>query len=786
MGRWGRSERGSYTLEFIGVFVGIAVLMVSVADVVRIFQARSAIRAAVHDGLRCLYPTDAGCSDVTEHSSSPPWKRYNVKVWGAGYRIPRESFAATARWLTEPVYEAPIDEHSLVAVNVERDQHQYAELDVLYPTRATSAYLAQTRPLPRVNNGTPFEPYFVDPITRERAVPRLNISLSRVKASTTDGSAYWETDGFLERFKIGSVSFSLRGAWPSADTDRESIRNILGQGGAAIGCYSGPLSGDPTTGRISWGAGVPEQCSYRGDTTGIWRNHELAVPLMFRVSGSTKGTHRLGDGRVLLRMSWRGTAGEGSLTLGGRRITAGGSGNFVPRGLAWEDIRDNLEGQYKDYGREIDLYGKLPLIPRDSTVTIEFFLVSVNRRSVTWSGDAIEVFYPQYALQQESHPCGYSREPTQCVSLPPGPVTKISVPPDAAPQLQVSQGAVCSPEKRSDAVESEKAVLDRVTQQIRRGEALSPSRFVVGTTLDREVCLPYRQRVPCVSTPPTGTLRGCRDEGDSTTLLKRCENSLADVSPVRFISAEWQVRGDARTETFRGCSEPRLPECARVGARHVRDEIWSPHADAVGSCPESEEQVAPPLLIGPLSESSCRDRGSEIQSVYRERERIPSGAIINVVRSSASPLYSGEPPPDTCTPYRPADGSDERLVCGRGVSAARAERCCAAASGRCESEEVVYPGGMDGEYASALIDVATRRVVEGVQAGYPQARYQEQCRGEEADCVEVHAQVFPEDLTAKVSARMKIPLRALRLVTGADTSVEYAAERKLERHVFSY
>jgi hypothetical protein len=172
--------------------------------------------------------------------------------------------------------------------------------------------------------------------------------------------------------------------------------------------------------------------------------------------------------------------------------------------------------------------------------------------------------------------------------------------------------------------------------------------------------------------------------------------------------------------------------------------------------------------------------------MYRERERIPSGAIINVVRSSASPLYSGEPPPDTCTPYRSVEGSNERLVCGHGVSAARVERCCAAANGRCEREEVVYPGGVDGEYTSALIDVATRRVVEGVQAGYPQARYQEECRGEEAECVEVLAQVSPEDLTAKVSARMKIPLRALRLVTGADTSVEYAAERKLERHVFSY
>lgn len=58
------SEKGSYLLEVAVVTMGLVFFIVGAFDVARIFQARGAVRAGVREGLRCLYPTDHGCSGV--------------------------------------------------------------------------------------------------------------------------------------------------------------------------------------------------------------------------------------------------------------------------------------------------------------------------------------------------------------------------------------------------------------------------------------------------------------------------------------------------------------------------------------------------------------------------------------------------------------------------------------------------------------------------------------------------------------------------------------------------
>ena len=63
--------RGSYLLEAAIVTFGLAVFLVGASDVARIFHARSALRAGVREGLRCLYPTDGGCARPEADHGTP-------------------------------------------------------------------------------------------------------------------------------------------------------------------------------------------------------------------------------------------------------------------------------------------------------------------------------------------------------------------------------------------------------------------------------------------------------------------------------------------------------------------------------------------------------------------------------------------------------------------------------------------------------------------------------------------------------------------------------------------
>jgi hypothetical protein len=123
-------------------------------------------------------------------------------------------------------------------------------------------------------------------------------------------------------------------------------------------------------------------------------------------------------------------------------------------------------------------------------------------------------------------------------------------------------------------------------------------------------------------------------------------------------------------------------------------------------------------------------------------------------------------------------------LCGSAVGALTAERCCSAAHGLCHREEVPTGGGASASQMRTILDAATQRVVEGIQAGYSAARYGEACGDDSAHCVTVDAQISPEAMTAKVSARLTIPLRLLSLGNSGETTVGYSAERALEGRVF--
>jgi hypothetical protein len=773
-------ELGSYVLEVAGVVMGVAVFIVGASDVTRIFQARSAVRHAVNEGTRCLYPTDADCIASVPGSLSAPARSYDVWVWGSGYEVPQESYVASAQWWQEPIYEAPVLTDEIVDVTVEQSAYQYRPYTVLFPTRAHVPYLVQTRNLPKVVGGEPLAPEFADPSTLAKLAPSAVHSVGHIEAQTSrvvGGSIRSSTD---EKLKIGSVSFSVRNAWPTMTQDLSAIAKIPSPMQGDLPCYAGTLRSGGAAHTIDWIAQTPHLCRYRETSAGapaVMQQRSIGVPLMLRITGTSNGTTVGGEGKVVIRMSWSSsTSGSGTHDLGGRALRYGGSGSFVPRGLDWVDIDRTQRDEYQRYD-EIDLYGTLPLIPIDATVTIEFFLMSFNNRRVGWTGGAVQVWYPQYRFVEEQYECGYSPDPRACASPPPIPAPRyVTLQRESRLMAAPNDPDTCVFQPLSGAESDAQAVLDRLQARIAQGHELSPASFNLAVPTDKEVC-PSKERTQSCGHQGAEYLQGCQSPPSPQEVATWCG---VDVRQDGFTSITHHT---TKTTTvgarrLRACSDAPLPQCARPSVRHVETVRYG----GTEQCASAAAVSVPPLVVGPVYRNECVSREGEVQRMYRHTHKIPSDVSVSVTRLPSPPTFSATRPVGSCTPYHSAQGSARELLCGRGLTVAAAERCCAASEGRCRKQAVVAQGGPSGDTAlDTILTAARQRVVEAVQVGYPPARYQSICSAGEADCLEVAASLDGGDSVATVAAKVSVPLRLLHLVDGRNAVVEHSSTRVLER-----
>jgi hypothetical protein len=291
--RYSSSELGSYVLELAGVVMGVAVFIVGAADITRVFQARGTVRAAVNDGARCLFPTDAACVERGSGGLVAPGGTSDVWVWGAGYEVPQESFLLSARWLQEPIYEATTLQDEVVDLTVEQQQFQYRQYSMLYPTTAHTTYLLQTRFLPVVVGGRPLSPQFADPFTGQTSRPSATYGLDKVSGSTTKRVTSALNTPYNDIFTIGSVSFPIKDAWPTREEDRARISGLPSLVATSLPCFFGDRQASSSGEVLNWSAGTPQECRYRvrsSRSSRVMEGGTLKVPMMFRVEGDSRGT----------------------------------------------------------------------------------------------------------------------------------------------------------------------------------------------------------------------------------------------------------------------------------------------------------------------------------------------------------------------------------------------------------------------------------------------------------------------------------------------------------------
>jgi hypothetical protein len=777
-------ERGVYLLEVGASIVGVALFLMAVNDGTRLYQARSAVRAAVHEGLRCLYPTDAGCNSSTAGLASASSERqYNVFVSKPveSYSVAQETIRLRSSWQTAPVFEVPLTTASVTSVTVQSERDRFVQQEVLFPVNARLPYVIQTRPLPRVGGADPLRPAFYHPTTGRALSPNARIDLNSIRGGTR-ATARSEDDEYSSRFKIGDRTFSVSSAWRSFDSDTATIRQLERQHKIPVQCYQGPVT---SGGTIDWGSSsAPKVCSYRSASNKLYRNGELRVPIMFHISGRISSSDPGAVGKVLISLSWDGKTRE----LGGRVLSPGGSGSFVVRGASWGDIRDAAEWSYREggrYEREINLHGTLETIPLDTRVKITFTLVSLNGKSIGWTGDEMLLFYPTFDLVDQKFACDYSADPSRCVNPPPGaPILFSEV--DKQRELAVHGvgSGECSEKQPATFEADPQARLSALKARIQRALPVTPVTMTIRAPSGAPGCTPSTRAIPCDARLSTDLPKGCEPRQDLTQIPSLCGLTLqaGRESVVGIVTGTAPTVTDSTTQ-FVACSDAPLPECARPHAREV-GRVVLPRSEDGQSCSEALSVTTPPMIIGPVDVNACSDNSDGDVSQYRQSNSIPASVRVAVERFPAPSRATHEPVSGSCLQRGTSGPGTVESACGRNVTFAEVEQCCRANDGRCRWESVAAGGSAGGGTAggsTTLIDAAKQRAVDTVRVAYPAARSEGRCDSGSPDCLHVSSTSSDNNDRVEMKARMVVPLTLLKPFNSAGIEVKHSAQRVSER-----
>jgi hypothetical protein len=838
------SQRGWYLLEYAVVTFGLAVFIVGLSDISRIFHARGAVRAGVTEGLRCLYPTDPGCTEQSLDRGWFPSDRFTARITGDQtnkYELPRVAYSLSSAWFNEPVSEAQFATKQLTAVTLTQPHDAYRQYQVLFPGVAHAVYLLKTQELPRVYPGGGSSPEsrlrnprFIDPATGgERAVD-LNaqppaLALSVGSSTTTE----WKSVSI--RIPEAKV---VPGPFGGASISSSTLRALESGHGFTAACYEGARVSLSEGGQgIQWpNSGTPASCTYRIDDIPWNANSQLQVPIVIHVTGSgyIKGTKGAVDGE------WKGIIGKVEMELwqDGRRILELGGrvfgrgegsgekqvGDFVVRGAG--TLKDQLFDVSASYAKDCEdssytecrtpAYVRLPLVRVGSDLAIRFRLLwltnsaydpnwrpslpagskeKVDRSKpytrkvqVQWANSNVSVFFPKFQATHEQKSCGYSSTPNSCgVSATPMQVAFRTTNLDQSFSHSQRSETLCGREQPTGYRASIPEALESIRGEIKSGaRRLEPVAFWShGAAADS--CDARVSSATCVE-QPREYMKGCEPQYSMPSdAVQYC--NLPDYQPVRdtISNPRFRLGASTRVDTRGGCTGEPFPECAK------NDLVSKGYAflGAVSNgCRVAQPVNASLESRGPVFENTCVDELAQFIKEYREKHKVPDSIAINSLVSRETPVIADAPPSNSCWKHNPIDGRPgQSWLCADQASYVVANKCCEKyGAANCSLERVVIGGG-GGDKGSfnQIVEGARERTLQTVQAAYPPAKMDLTCGvtpdGEpsEDDCIAIQAGPAGNGTQARVQASMRVPL-ALFDWFGMEnhTVVQYEETRTLE------
>ncbi len=829
-------ERGAYLLEYAAVFLGLAFFIIGLSDIARIYHARGAVRAGVTEGLRCLYPTDAGCNETTPGSGSLPLERFNAYVTrvtaGSFYELPRVSYSIGAGWFNQPVLEAAFLTKALSAVTLSEPLDPYRRYDLLFPAVANAAYLLKVRDLPLVAAGpsTNVRDQALDPVFRDREsgeelkanlvkdAPNFSFNLRQLREGEyTEVKTLSFVINHADIVDQGSVAGSISFA---------ELKRLEGAYSFIALCYQGPrIDRGAGAYSIQWPASAsPASCSHRAEPQALYSGDAFKVPIVIHIAGrgSISGSSSQWQGvdvGVEVQLAQEGTL----VDLGGRKFTRttnsgpSQSGNFVVRGAGEVDRkRFDAERSYLDACERSGYtecstarYVHLPLIKVGVPFELRFRMrwkrgaAATNTPSadVGWTGGAVRVFTPQFQAVHEERGCGFSKTPNLCTAeVSPMHSSYTTTNLNQSFSFEDANDLRCELEAPSgDFYTSIPQALEVYRSSMISGAlALKPLSFwSPGSATDS--CQPRVREISCNDNSPHEYMRGCEPDfnlpGDA---LKVCELSEFRSERDTLSEPRFKYGTSERVESRAACSGEPFPECAQ-GELRTKGVVF--YGAVSNACPKAIPVNLPTESSGALFKDRCRDLMGEFVERYRKRYGVPEGVRAGAYEVPRGGVISPNEP-DSCIDYEPIgveDGS-KRRVCAEGVSYAVAEGCCKKFGWEgCVIEAVGAAGGdrggLSGGGMEQVFDGARQRTVTTVQAAYPPARADIECGNgsqtggsQQSDCLQVTAEATDNGRSAKMSAALRVPLRILNILGNLGgvedkrgTVVEYSETRTLER-----
>lgn len=799
------SEKGSYLLEVAVVTMGLVFFIVGAFDVARIFQARGAVRAGVREGLRCLYPTDHGCSGVVSPGPSPPSTLFDAWVWKHGvlYAVPHQPWTAAASWIAEPGLETPQVERSIQSVDIEQKNYRFEQQEVLYPVQAHSPYILQVRSLPRVD-GDPLNPGFFLPGSKglTKMLPNHTVNLNNKLNNINVVASKKLGDG------TQSYTFNMGDAWQSPASDLLLINQIQSSKGVTVPCYSDTPLENWNDQTLQWSQGY-NQCQYRKQNAAdsgynsLMKGGKLHVPLMFQISGTSsviKDATKESGGTVLISMQWKDAGGtQQNNDLGGRVFSKdGGNANFIVRGAAYSDII-NEDPYRNNYNNEITAHGTLPLIPFDAQVTIKFVLKSKDGKQVSWQGGDLKLFYPSFKFVHETFDCKYSANPAACAQPPANVKTlynevnfsqqlKLNTPLNALCQRTEKEGYESDASRRLKEISSCINATGSCSSRCKELGVCTPAKhsFWTGDLQPSGVCEVGTKNYLCDELKKR-YLMGCVPSDDDLSKIPP-ECTVSDFNPVLDklqkinYSPQVMVEPDKRL----ACSGEPLPECAKPHRSVTKEEeVWPVTPERAQQCSDARFRTPGSFTTEPLPVNYCIDRGAELEKKYREKNKVPISVPIDVKPGEKQDQYQPAPPTDICIPSTPVDGAIKESLCGERLSRSAAYQCCKDNGERCKLKPIVdlKPGDPVNNDDKLFLSAAAKRVVDTVQVGYPPAQRLNTCDGKAKNCLAVSTKLIDDRKRAQVSAEVTVPLQLSALFGSNGVTVRHDETRLME-HTF--
>lgn len=376
-------NKGFVILENAASVLAVIMIVLSIADVTRIFQARNALELANTKTLRCLSPADADC--VVNHT--PQFQAiYDVNMNYKEERWPytNYNFNGESSWLEQDVslYSNPTA-RVLDNVSYKKRRVPATFQRVTYDGFRTTSnnMMIANKPYIVSNNrvGELLNPAFVYKESKRRDY--------RDSQTIFNGAdrGYNNTKGNLK--EISAVDFTTRNIDLTNCVKSNKINEDNPRGGH-----------NPTT--TSCGNLIPIVIFAEGSFPANIAN----------VSNSQGVVHMQlkGDGLQII-----GASGGRKRNLGGRAFTYNPNdnlhGNFYPRGVGSDNV-DDTRGNL-----EFSRYRKI-LVKPNTAYTLKFFLELTKGKKTAWELNRIRVFYPKFEKYSVTEKCDeYHKNISKCI-----------------------------------------------------------------------------------------------------------------------------------------------------------------------------------------------------------------------------------------------------------------------------------------------------------------------------------------------------------------------------------